>query len=104
MLSTSQGTYVQIGQTPEVMRETYKCAEWGGLELRIAGSTIALHFKTRCHGEVCEVDSYLPSTASQKLMVPLRFELRSLDSESRVLTITPWNQAVARESALRFSV
>ncbi len=37
---------VQIEQTPEVMRETYKCAEWGGgLELRIAGSTIALPFQ-----------------------------------------------------------
>ncbi len=46
-MSTSQGTYVQVGQTPEVMRETYKCAEWGGgLELRIAGSTIAFPFKT----------------------------------------------------------
>ncbi len=39
----------------------------GGLELRIAGSTIALPFKTRCHREGCEVGSYLPSTASQKL-------------------------------------
>ncbi len=69
-MSTSQGTYVQIGQTPEVMRETYKCAEWGGgggLELRMTGSTIALPFKTRCHREGCEVGSYLPSTASQKL-------------------------------------
>ncbi len=69
VMSTSQGTYVQIEQTPEVMRETYKCAEWGGggLELRIAGSTIAFSFKTRCHREGCEVGSYLPSTASQKL-------------------------------------
>ncbi len=32
VMSTSQGTYVQIEQTPEVMRETYKCAEWGGGE------------------------------------------------------------------------
>ncbi len=39
----------------------------GGLELRIAGSTIAFPFKTRCHREGCEVGSYLPSTASQKL-------------------------------------
>ncbi len=76
----------------------------GGLELRIAGSTIAFPFKTRCHREGCEVGSYLPSTASQKLAVPLRFELRSLDSESRVLTITPWNQAAASESALLISV
>ncbi len=30
VMSTSQGTYVQIEQKPEVMRETYKCAEWGG--------------------------------------------------------------------------
>ncbi len=30
----------------------------------------------------------------QKLQVPPRFELGSLDSESRVLTITPWNPAV----------
>ncbi len=30
VMSISQGTYVQIEQTPEVMRETYKCAEWGG--------------------------------------------------------------------------
>ncbi len=68
VMSASQGTYVQIEQTPEVMRETYKCAEWGGgLELRIAGSTIALPFKTRCHREGCELGSYLPSTASQKL-------------------------------------
>ncbi len=68
VMSTSQGTYVQIEQTPEVMRETYKVAEsGGGLELRITGSTIALPFKTRCHREGCEVGSYLPSTASQKL-------------------------------------
>ncbi len=30
VMSTSQVTYVQIEQTPEGMRETYKCAEWGG--------------------------------------------------------------------------
>ncbi len=77
----------------------------GGLELRIAGSTIAFPFKTRCHREGCEVRllfaEYCQSKAKQ---VPLRFELRSLDSESRVLTITPWNQAEASESALLFSV
>ncbi len=39
----------------------------GGLKLRIAGSTIALPFKTRCHREGWELGSYLPSTASQKL-------------------------------------
>ncbi len=27
VMSASQGTYVQIEQTPKVMRETYKCAE-----------------------------------------------------------------------------
>ena len=29
-------------------------------------------------------------------MVPPRFELGSLDSESKVLTITPWNQVTYR--------
>ena len=33
----------------------------------------------------------------RKMKVPPRFELGSLDSESRVLTITPWN-LVERES------
>ncbi len=46
-----------------------------------------------------EVGSYLPSTARQKLAGSTEIELRSLDSESRVLTITPWNQAVARARA-----
>ncbi len=66
-MSTSQGTYVQIGQTPEVMRETYKMCRGGGLELKTTGSTVALPFITLCHREGCEVGSYLPSTASQKL-------------------------------------
>lgn len=31
-------------------------------------------------------------TWTKEAQVPPRFELGSLDSESRVLTITPWNQ------------
>ncbi len=30
VMSILQGTYIQIEQTPKVMRETYKCAEWRG--------------------------------------------------------------------------
>lgn len=30
-------------------------------------------------------------TMGRKLQVPLRFELRSLDSKSRVITIVPWD-------------
>ncbi|KAL1264926.1 hypothetical protein QQF64_002953 [Cirrhinus molitorella] len=37
-----------------------------------------------------------PGAHSWQKQVPLRFELRSLDSESRVLTITPWNRDESR--------
>lgn len=37
----------------------------------------------------------------QKHEVPLRLELRSLDSESRVLTITPWDLPAAPFLLLR---
>ncbi len=44
VMSTSQGTYVQIEQKPEVMRETYKCAEWGwtGIENRWVNYSTAI--------------------------------------------------------------
>ena len=54
---------------------------------------MALPFKTGCHRKGCDVGSNLPSTDGQKLA-------GSKDSESRVLTVTPWNQSAAGASAL----
>jgi len=54
---------------------------------------VTLPFKTRCHREGCYVGCNLPSTDGQKLA-------GSKDSESRVLTVTPWALESAGTSAL----
>ncbi len=69
---------------------------------RLKEATVALPFKTCCHREGCDVGSSLPSTASQKLAGSTEIEIGSLDSNSRALTVTPWNQAEAGASALLF--
>ncbi len=77
------------------------CRVGGGLELRIAGSTIALPFKTRCHREGCEVGSYLPSTASQKIAGST--EILTQIAGFRVQSDNHYTMEPS-ESALRFSV